>query len=513
MEKYFKSKEFGIYKLNSLSPKDIKSYYTKELRKSDIKKSRYLNIVAKTLGFQDWSSYNELYEQALLPFMYEHDLTLSKALKPEQDFSTSSSISFSVRAIADRLFLSEKELPRKIFTAYSCKIDDYGYYDAQNIFKTQFGEKRVLDSEYVANLVKRQDYVNYKEEQELDFLIPMQVHEFQPFVNLIGDTFVENGDNQDDEYIYKLYEPVKGKVEQAEYKKIAQLLKNEFRKSKKGWLEVIPFNDSLIFLKADDGSWDFIFKNLRDEVFNSLYGGYIKHKNIPSLLNEEYDFSRWLYFGHKGEVKNLKKIKEYDVWLERDEDLAEELFYKENTNREYPSSLTLLKEYYIEKGIYSYRKKTTQKLFDGFERITLKKKQLCISPLITLDEFCRFRKDGYKQSRSTHLDTLDREDLTNGDVISVTWYDAISYCRYIEKKDDLPCRLLTKEEFEEISELGIELESIDDAKFFEWSSSFKRNHAFAISKYNKEASQDLAAHLNYKYKNIQTGFRVCYEYK
>jgi len=516
MEKYFKTKEYGVYALASLTPDNIKSAY----KKGDIKRNRYLNLVAKTLGFQDWSVYSREYEEKLLPFMQKKGLHPAKQLQPEDTFMPSSYINFSLRAIADRVFLSQKELPKRIFTAYRCKVDDYGYYDAQNIFGYQLlaGKKRDLTYEYVSDLMQRQDYINYKEEQELDFLIPMQTHEFSPFVNLIGDMFVENRDDDADEYLCQVYEKGVGTVEQSEYIKIAKLLKGELLECEKGWLEIIPFNDSLVFLKAYDGRWDFIFKNLRDERFISPYYKYITHDNLPSAFNEMYDFKRWLYFGHKGHIENVKEISVFEMWLERDEHLAEDMFYKKYLTREYPSPLKVLQEYYKERGQYRYDNKVSHKLLDGFSCVNLGDKTLAISSLVTFDEFVTFlQKSDYKQSRSKHLNNLDIEDRTNGDVISVIWYDALSYCRYIEITEGVACRLLTKEEFDEIESLGISLEGIQDAKFFEWSGSFRERAedgggAFAISQYRKWCNKYLGASLNYKYKNTQTGFRVCYEY-
>ncbi|WP_421716907.1 hypothetical protein [Arcobacter arenosus] len=458
--KYFFTKEYCSCPLNSLSPDEIKKSYSKELSKYDIKKVRYLNLVSKTLGFQDWTEYQKEYIDNILPFLEKNGL---KQYAPNNESeilkSQHGDVSFSYRQIADRIFLSNKPIPKKIFTGYSCKIDNFSYYYGgfaievnSKIFTNC--EKLHKNKNDLQSFIKSEIYTNLKEEQELDYLITSLVI-FPSLKNLIGDTFIID-DSNEKEHIGLLYENSQVLSNEYIFQEIGDIIHKQLKELKKGWIEIIPFNKNLVFLKAEDGNYDFVFRNLRDKPFVSELGKYIRTKNLPSLLNEEYDFDRWLYFGFKEKNKNLKDIIPFDIWLERDSHLSEVEYYKNNTLQDYPGQNSILKDYYTKKGIYSYYKKETKEILESFKPFELENKVLYVSNLITIKDFAEFyiEKDKDNQSyQETRLNTLEGLSMMNVEdnenvPISVTWYDAIAYCRYIENKYNIHARLLFQDEFE-----------------------------------------------------------------
>jgi hypothetical protein len=458
--KYFFTKEYCSCPLNSLSPEEIKKSYSKELSKYDIKKMRYLNLVSKTLGLQDWTEYQKEYSSKILPFLEKNGLK-QYAPNNEKDIlkSQHGDVSFSYRQIADRIFLSNKPIPKKIFTGYSCKIDNFSYYYGGLPFKINNKiftncEKLHKNQNDLQSFIKSEIYTNLKEEQELDYLITSLVI-FPSLKNLIGDTFIID-DSNEKEHIGLLYENSQGLSNEYIFQEIGDIIHNQLLEISKGWIEIIPFNKNLVFLKAKDGSYDFVFRNLRDKPFISELGKYIRTKNIPSLLNEEYDFDRWLYFGFKEKNKNIKEIKPFYIWLERDFHLSEVEYYKNNTFKDYPGQNSILKDYYTKKGIYSYYKKETTEVLEGFKPFELENKVLHVSNLITIKDFAKFYIEKNKDNQSyqeTRLDTIENLSMMNAEddenaPISVTWYDAIAYCRYIENKYNVHARLLFQDEFE-----------------------------------------------------------------
>jgi len=579
--KFFFTKEFCCCSLNSLNPSEIKLSYNNELKRYDIKRNRYYNIVSKTLGFQDWSDYTKAYNEKIIPFLelnglikYAPECNLN-ILEAEND------LSFSHREIADRLFFDKRAHPKKIFTGYNCKTDNFAYYypfgiDLENV---NFNDStiRIHLEEGLNQLVlqkqilKSQEYNQIIEKYGFEYLIPMDVGKFSAYHNLLSDLFVIN-ENIEDTYLFCNYMSKEGLIDQTGYRNIAKLLKEHLLTIKKGWIEVIPFNENLIFLKAEDGTYDFVFKNLRDDKFQSPYSNHIKHENIPSILNEDYDFKRFLYFGFKEKFENLKEIVPINIWKERDEHFAEINFYKTNDSKDYPGSLNILKNFYIKEGLYHYSNKTSTKVVDGFNKITLRDKVLCVSELITIKDFFEFYNNEYKKKRSSSLDEIFTNNLDNETLpVSVTWYDAIAYCRHLEKKYNIPCRLVSPEEFQELcpsdnrseeenysqtdikSELAfylgnkqlssppppmtdfddvimkynrkLDLISNDNINFCtniifkEWSNYFNSGYAAALSAATPELevnhhNRELYSHkanLNYKYKYLKIGFRVCYE--
>jgi hypothetical protein len=502
--KYFFTKEYCSCPLNSLSPDEIKKSYSKDLSKYDIKKMRYLNLVSKTLGFQDWTEYQKEYTNRILPFLEKNALK-QYAPNNEKEIlkSKHGDVSFSYRQIADRIFLSNKLIPKKIFTGYSCRIDNFSYYTGGIPFKVN--DKIFTNSENLhknknelQSFIQSEVYCNLKEEQELDYLITSLVI-FPSLKNLIGDTFIID-DTSEKEHIGLLYENSKGLSNEYIFQEIGDIVHKQLKELEKGWIEIIPFNNNLVFLKAKDGSYDFVFRNLRDKPFISELGKYIRTKNIPSLINEEYDFDRWLYFGFKEKNKNLKDIIPFDIWLERDFHLAEIEYYENNAHKNYPGQNSILKNYYSKKGIYSYYKKETKEILAGFKPFELEDKMLYVSNLITIKEFNEFfiSKDKDNQSyQETRLDTLEDLSTINAEddeniPISVTWYDAIAYCRFIENKYNVHTRLLFRDEYEIICPSlvykkyeNISIESLmesnneeDSKKYFETKKRYQNNKEY-----------------------------------
>jgi len=212
--------------------------------------------------------------------------------------------------------------------------------------------------------------------------------------------------NSNESHLYQAYVSGDGLVEQNDYVEIAKVLKKELLKVEKGWIEIIPFNHKLIFLKAKDGTCDFVFRNLRENKFQSPYQKYIRHENIPSLLNEEYDFERWLYFGFKDKKNDIKKIKPLELWAELDEHLSEIDYYQNHKDQKYPGYKNILKNFYIKKGLYSYNYKNSKKILDEYEKVTLEDEVLYVSQLITIKDFFEFYEDDYKKKRSLDLEEI-----------------------------------------------------------------------------------------------------------
>ena len=81
-----------------------------------------------------------------------------------------------VRKIADRIFLSQKPIPKKIFTGYECKTDNFEYYKPLYPFTKDNVRLLLSDSEeklkvdYLKLLEESNVYQTIIEEQELDYL-------------------------------------------------------------------------------------------------------------------------------------------------------------------------------------------------------------------------------------------------------------------------------------------------------------------------------------------------------
>ncbi len=431
MSKFLPTKDFHVLEITDLSPTEIKKSI--KLCKKDRKKFKTVsaqNFVAKHFGIKKgFSDYQRWYDEELNPFLEKHNLlTLENLVDNPKNEGFKF---FTYRQISDRLYNSKKLEPQRIFT---------GYYSDIQLFTEEISALAVgLPKEIVYSRYPNIDLV--KKQNQLYAL-----------KNLIGDVFIDYETFDTDKYIYQLYNTSYSDAEEKKNYEDAKGIKEILLTYVDDWVEIIPFYN-LFFLKGKDGAYDFVFKNLRDETFDTKYSSfypYLKHTDVSSLFNEEYDFERWLYFGHKNRTDNYKKIKVASLWKEFDEHEAEKLFYKNYSSEEYHQH-NIVKDYYIFKKLYKYQNHSKKKHLEGFQKIVNDKEELYVSDIITIEQFETFLEENkdYLESRHEELDKyqpLNREkDKTFP--VTVTWFDAVAYCNWLEKKYDVPIRLLTTKEY------------------------------------------------------------------
>lgn len=514
--------------LNDVVPSRIKQNYNDSLKKKIIPRTSYFNAVSNILGINSWNDYLKEFDSSLEQFMINNDLKIYSRDKNISIINTYHPFNFNYRDIADRLFLSNKKLPKAIFTGY----------------KNSFFKENISTILAHGSFLINEDY-------NFDITLESSVH-------LIGDLCVKNNGIKDDLF-FQLYERGTGLYNHTKvHYKLLRIMKKILLKQSDGWLDVIPYNENLIFLKAKDGTYDFVFRGMRDTKFISPYQDFLKIEDTPSDINENYDFQFWLYHGrkHKKESTNL-------LWKEKDEHLAEVDFYKNRVSEDYPGLINLLKDYYKNKGLYDYKNNQSKHVHENYQVVELEDKKLCISQLVSISDFFEFYNADYKARRSEKLEEIYSINFEKPDYpVSVTWYDAIAYCKYLQTKYRKPFRLLTLDEFEYISpkieinentcpenelyysynyndfkypapkvekyenlllKFSEPLEFLDhkglifprNSRFKEWSKDFIENTVSLCSayddKYYSSVINRFSSSSNIKYKYLKVGFRVCYE--
>ncbi|MDD3594928.1 SUMF1/EgtB/PvdO family nonheme iron enzyme [Sulfuricurvum sp.] len=438
------SPRFVAIPVVGLNPEMIKSYYHQQRSVSSLKKNDYLNRVADAFGIYPWGKYDSFYVNSIVPFLDQHGL-IFYAPDLNRDLLNNR---FTLRSVADRLFFSGRPIPKAIFTGYSCDIDHEHSYNPSVVFEKP-----------------SKSYDETAFEINVDLLIPHKHHMnyLSVFKNLLGDVFILNHSDEDDCYIATTY-PTNGEKYKITDSMIeeAKELKKLLLHSEKGWIEIIPFNENLIFLKGSNGIYDFVFKHLRDSDFEdqSPFRPYLNHDRIPSVMNETYDFARWLYFGRKeDDSKKKQQDTRRSYWLEELQHHADIDFY-ESGGGIHPGYENLLKNYFEKIGEYSYIRKTKPDQLDGLHEIKLSNgKELFVSDLITIREFSKFDDEespdvkSYRVDRHPDNDIWETVNFEPDDYpVAVTYYDAVAYCRWFELKHKAPVRLLSADEWYEIFE-------------------------------------------------------------
>lgn len=430
-------------------------------------RSTYFNEVASILlgRKSSWQDYQKEYSEKLISFM--RDNGLKYIADDDHLILESRGIKFSLRDVSDRLFLSGRPLPKAVFTGYGCKMD-FIHQVFQHLPKEDPIEELNTYKPYLESL----QYQEFLHKHNVDLLLPMTVETFSYMNNLIGDVFVNNDSEVDDQFMYQKYIAYQGLDEQTQYYEIQRYFHEMLLQLKKGWIEIIPYSEHLIFLKSNDGYYDFVFKNLRTEEYFSPYDEYIQFERIPKVLREEYDFERWQYFGYRGDDSKAKRI---DLWKEKDWHEAEIAFYTSNELDNYPSIHEVMKQFYIKTDRYSRPTyKPTTKVLDAFQQIKAKNKTLCVSPLVSIKEFDDFLQENgcdYEKHRSGKLDLLDTVNCEHDTSlpVSVTWYDAIAYCRWLEDKYNIDgIRLIAPEEYSSICPKTHYCKDINEPSYYQY---------------------------------------------
>lgn len=542
------SSENPLYSLlNSLSIEEISKTYSETLNKNVIHRTSYYNQVANILGFKSWADYKNNYKNNLELFMKQNNLINHNT----EIFNKYYPFKLSYRDISDRLFLSNKKLPKKIFAGYGLGDTDIAYHlnQANSVYRFNWNKKAFYDI-FNNQKILCNEFLDLLFEN--NFIVQNSFH-------LLDDLLIQNDSEIKDELFFKEYLAYSGFNTNTEqqynlikgFKKLLLSLENS-------WLDIISYNDNLIFLRAKDGNYDFVFKGLRDDKFISPFKNFLETKDIPSNINEEYDFNFWLYYG-----RNRKKENVQYLWKERDEHLSEIEFYKNKPRIDYPFGNKILKDFYKKKDLYSYSISKSRHYHENYELIEIGDKNLCVSKLITISEFFEFYNNDFKYRRSNELEELYSVNFEKPDYpVSVTWYDAIAYCKYLGNKYKKTFRLLTSAEYEIIAPKvdiqegydlyyfynNIKYNSKDESpfvknyedmllrfkeplifenkgklnfvlnsRFKEWSDEFiiydrvcllSLNNKFY--NYSKQFNSLSASSTN-KYKYLKVGFRVCYE--
>lgn len=466
--RFLPTHQFHIVPLNGLSPDDLKqSAKNCSLDREQLRHNTLLNLLAKSLGAErGFAGYRELYARSILPFMKKHGLNHRVDLLacPVGSEDRVTRLQLSVEQVCGRLFNSDLPLPQRLFTGYNF---DYAprYYNALETFnywrqREAMGTPQLdgSDFERLENLVnKNRDAIDQISGKRIQDLVVGGFLDFSLYAsfNLLGDLLVQPASTP--MVVPKLYWPNNcNKSQQLREQKrdiaVASWFRETIESEIDGWVDVIPFNEKLIFLKGSNGGYDFVLPNLRSKPFeHQIYAPYLKRADIPSQMNEEYHFQRWYYF-------------EFDGWREQAEHNSELDFYLGGgVPADHPGTWPILRSSLIQRKIYapsSAKLGKSKSCPVAFHRIQLDEKCLYVSDLIPIADFARFtnHRPDYIHSRNSVENSGALDDLStmNRDApdlpASVTWYDACAFMAYFEELYGLPVRLLKTWEYKLLRE-------------------------------------------------------------
>ena len=439
---FLKFQNLHLSPINGIDPDSIKKS-AKETREtflgnekaSEFKHTTALNHICKSLGFKGgFSGYKKEWESNLKPFMKRHGL-LERSEVIEEELQDKF-VELKAREIADRLFCPGQKIPKKIFVGAD-------YFDLLKVVaECGFGDVAIargnlqfarVSLDQVSEYIPPNNYFVVGEEARFRW-----EDIFNCLDNLIGDQLLDFGSETNRANIVaQLYNT--SAAEMQEIEAAGALFAKCIRLLESGWIDVIPYNENLVFLRAKNGKYDFVFKDMRDEEFQSNpYKPYLRSKDISSN-GEENQFREWLYF-------------KYDGWLAEDTHKAEHTFYdKGGVVSGYPSQMKILEDYFVCEKRYQPIVKRYRHM-SGFHPVSLGSKSIYFSDLITVGQFKKFLKRNpdyvWHRKKQSNLDSLSvLENEKDNYPASVTWYDAMAYARWVKREKRAPVRLLSEEEW------------------------------------------------------------------
>lgn len=457
--------KYWSMRLDGLDQNHIKAS-AKELRKARLrpghddpalKLTPLYQGLAHALGGTSFDAWRNT-EKDLRTFLVDNGMT-----KPVDLISWSRAPSrLTARQVSDRLFNSGLPLPQRIFTGVGSK-----FYTAHGVGRA--------DLDLLSKFTTRDDMARFEwcQSREKQVVLSLQKDSFwedsaPEFVdltgrdlllhtfrlelagafNLLGSNLVAPMEAQTEFRVYNANED-----ELAFDQRIFDTFREEIERSESGWVEVIPFpgNDNIVFLKGANGTFDWVIRDQRDEAFSgNPYHPILMSHDLPTAMKVS-GLEAHLYF-KTGE------------WYERLEHDAETRHYAEGGSvATWPGySKLLMRELLATRQ--NYAPPTQPKGWGSEEFIPHRLDGYClmVSPPVTIQDFWRFYKNSDwrndRVSRSERTSNPLEVDLAAVNLhdddhlpASVTWFDAVAFCRYYETQTGLPVRLLEVDEWKQIA--------------------------------------------------------------
>lgn len=369
--------------------------------------------------------------------------------------------SLTARQVSDRLFNSGLPMPKRIFTGVGSKLfaaKGRGRID-MHLLACRHLHSEEDELEWCESRAD-QVVVTFKRDADWDADAPgfleltgreLLLHSYRfdhvaSSFNLLGDSLVAPMKRPPE---FRLYNATPDEL--LFDRKVFDIFREEIDRSESGWVEVIPLpgNDNVVFLKGTEGSFDWVVRDQRDEALSSnpLHPFFNKDE-LPRAMDTS-QLKAHQYFSLGG-------------WQERLEHSAETRHYEQGgVVGSWPGYDKLVEQELLANHRFVPPRRVTGKASDQFVSHRVGNCQLMVSPLITINQFNSFLTETdwdrlrLEKARSAKIE-LERDLMSvnggdSGDLpASVTWLDAVAYCRDFEQRFGLPVRLLEAEEWKQI---------------------------------------------------------------
>ncbi len=417
--------------ITGLAPDDLKAASTHAVLAPDrepLPHRRRLTAIAGMLGFRgDFGNYVHEGWPKVQRFLRDRGCGERRDLFSFREWGTAtlhfSKLRPNRRQLADRIFVSGHRRPSRVFLGAGV---DWAAWD-------EAVQSRTLSSWSLRLPHGALRAVG----APVDFLIANR-HELVGQWGFLDDKLV---DGEVREVINKTYHAVPRSQAEldahaADVLLVVRAFRAAFPENGPGWVDVLPFedNDRLVFLRAPDGTWDLIWRDLRTDpppqagIASSHYK--LHPRDLPRLLASEQDLAR-RHYERRG------------IWDEREAHLAEQHFYDVGHTQEQRliTSNEAVRERWLAdtNGPRPGGPPRTTLPPPRFESVRVGDRTVLVSPLITLGEFRAMLADtDYLERRDPDSEPWDRandEALVPPEApVGATWADAQAFCAWKEQQ-------------------------------------------------------------------------------
>lgn len=418
--------------ITALEPAALKQARTRAVHsEARLKHVTGLNAIVDTLGFDgDFGDYSRTHWPALQGFLRDHGCERRiDAFATPLDAAVLSFGPFvgpKRQDLADRVFLGPQPPPRRVFLGVG--VDWAAWYDrARARMRLPLGGMP-------------QELVVEDREEAIELLLSGR-SQLQGQWGFLDDKLL---DGPPGHVVDKSYFPASSRAaERRESGLLLRTLVRAFRivfdASEVGWMEILPFNERLSFLRGPNGAYDLIWTGLRDAPppppaeDAPAHGLHVV--DVPSVLLQQADLERRLYF-------------RTGVWREQEEHAAEQHFYDRGGSmlerRSTPQG-EVIELYLRDRGTptLGQRPAWSGEPPEGFTAVDVRGQRLLVGPLVTVAEFRRMLDETeYLARREGDAWERANEGEPDDAPVGASWRDAQAYCAWMERRLGVTVRLL-----------------------------------------------------------------------
>lgn len=427
-------------------------------KKQALKTTELLHSLARALGAKSYDDWREREQPKIVALLAKHGMTQPTDLI-KWAYPPGLVGALKARQVSDRIFNSELSMPQRIFTgvgSYLFAPSGYGRLDINQIAgypmfedaeRYEFCRERSEDVLLRAENMRGPNGPNYIDLTGRSLMLNSVGELVGCMYNMLGDNLVMPVTSLPQMTFYEASEE-----DMAFQRKLFELFREEIERSDAGWVDVVPVpgNANLVFLKGANGTFDWVLRDQRDvRLTSNPLHPFFEKEEVPTAMDTS-------------QIAALRYFTPGD-WQEQLEHDAEKHHYADGGSRsDWPGYDKL-----IERELMARRRVVAPRRVSGpasnrFVSHRVGNYRLMVSPLITIDQYASFLAEtdwGRTRLEKAHKLGLDLErDLMSvnsgdsGDLpVSVTWLDAVAFCRDYEKRHGLPVRLLEPEEWVQIA--------------------------------------------------------------